>query len=33
MTDNTSGFIRLNSSKQHQLPVYAKPLKNFLIAI
>ena len=32
ITDNTSGNILLNSSKQHQPPVYDKPLKNLLIA-
>ena len=28
MTDKTSILIRLNSSKQHQAPAEAKPLKN-----
>ena len=28
MTDNTSILIRLNSSKQHQAPAEASPLKN-----
>ena len=28
MTDNTSMLIRLNSSKQHQAPADANPLKN-----
>ena len=29
MTDNTSKRILLNSSKQHQAPEAANPLKNF----
>ena len=31
MTDKTSVSIRLNSSKQHQQPEEANPLKNLLI--
>ena len=31
ITDNTSKSILLNSSKQHQAPQLAKPLKNLLI--
>jgi hypothetical protein len=33
MTDNTDGIIRLNSSKQHQAPELASPLKNLSIAL
>ena len=32
-TDNTSTEMRLNSSKQHQLPQPARPLKNLAMAL
>jgi len=32
ITDKTSKSMRLNSSKQHQAPLDASPLKNLLIA-
>ena len=33
MTDNTSTLMRLNSSKQHQPPAAARPLKNLPMAM
>lgn len=33
MTERTSKSILLNSSKQHQAPELANPLKNFLMAM